>query len=105
MSATAKEANASTLAEIQAAIQSLPASEGWKLLRWLGDYLNDEWDKDIFGAEQAHIIALTRARLQENAKDWQAETGQRSRGEIALEPVFVAELAALLEVIRLTHAG
>ena len=47
MSATAKEANASTLAEIQAAIQSLPASEGWKLLRWLGDYLNDEWDKEM----------------------------------------------------------
>jgi len=47
MSATAKEANASTLPEIQAAIKSLPANEGWKLLRWLEDYLNDEWDKEM----------------------------------------------------------
>ena len=47
MSATAKETNESTITEIQAAIQKLPASEGWKLLRWLGDYLNDEWDKEI----------------------------------------------------------
>ena len=47
MSATVKETNESTFAEVQAAIQKLPASEGWKLLRWLGDYLNDEWDKEI----------------------------------------------------------
>ena len=47
MSATVKETNESTFAEIQAAIQKLPASEGWKLLRWLGDYLNEEWDKEM----------------------------------------------------------
>ena len=47
MSATAKETNESTITEIQAAIQKLPANEGWTLLRWLGDYLNDEWDKEI----------------------------------------------------------
>lgn len=47
MSATAKETNESTITEIQAAIQKLPASEGWKLLRWLGDYLNEEWDKEM----------------------------------------------------------
>lgn len=47
MSATAKERRADTLAEIQAAIQRLPANEGWKLLHWLEDYLNDEWDKEM----------------------------------------------------------
>jgi hypothetical protein len=47
MSATSKESKESTIAEIQAAIQRLPASEGWKLLRWLEDYLNEEWDKEM----------------------------------------------------------
>ena len=46
MSATVKDTNESTVSEIQAAIQKLPASEGWKLLRWLEDYLNEEWDKE-----------------------------------------------------------
>jgi len=67
--------------------------------------LTDDWIKDVFGAQQVKIAALTRARLQGSAKLWQAETAQKNRRKIALEPVFVAELAALLEVIQTTHAG
>ena len=68
MSATVKDTNESTVSEIQAAIQKLPASEGWKLLRWLEDYLNEEWDKemerDAREGRLDHLIKEARADYQ-----------------------------------------
>lgn len=36
-----------TLLEVQFAIKQLPESEIRNLAKWLQDYLDDEWDKQI----------------------------------------------------------
>ncbi len=36
-----------TVAEIEDAIQKLPHKDAWKIAKWLQEYLDEQWDKQI----------------------------------------------------------